>query len=239
MRRSVLIVFAPLLVAMLAMIAGAQRQQVEAGQETRAAIFGERWLPEACLLVMGVERALPVADDRGGESDEARWNRLYRLGIEALGVEDLATAELRYCQALDAAASFGPRDVRFAETLDELGLVRYSRGDYDGAEAMQGAAVAEMLLAVGPPEGDVVELAAKSCHSSVATYLTRLGWVYDRQGRGDEIAPLLEAPHRILAKGYVPAESLRARLDWLISRYLLIEDFATADWLSALREEAR
>jgi len=69
--------------------------------------------------------------------------------------------------------------------------------------------------------------------------MVRLGWVFDRQGRGREIDALLRAPHLILARGYLPYDSLRERLDWLIAQYLLLEDFDAADWLSSLRRDPR
>lgn len=208
--------------------------------DDRAADRGEeRWLPEACVLTLEVERASQAGVDGPVDSDEARWNRFYRAGIDAIATRDLEQARTAFCRSLETAAAFGPRDVRFAETLDELGLVHYLRGDDEGAEAMQGAAVAEMLLAVGPPTEDLAATAERSCRSSVAIYMVRLGWIFDRQGRGGEIDTLLRQPHRIFGRGYVPRESLLPRLDWLISQYLLIEDFATADWLSSLRAEAR
>ena len=104
---------------------------------------------------------------------------------------------------------------------------------------MQGAAAAEMLLALGPPSADLAETAEQDCRSSVATYMVRLGWIFERQGRGGEIDSLLKEPYLILERGYVPIDSVLRRLDWLISQYLLAEDFAAADWLSALRDEAR
>ena len=38
---------------------------------------------------------------------------------------------------------------------------------------------------------------------------------------------------------YVPAETVASRLDWLISRYLLAEDMAAADWLAGLGRRLR
>ncbi len=195
-----------------------------------------RWLPEVCVLTLDVERALQGDGEEIAESDEARWNTLYRRGMTAFGSEDLEAARISFCSALEAAASFGPRDVRFAETLDELGLAAYLGEDYGLSEAMQGAAVAEMLLALGPPAADLAETAAESCKSSVATYMTRLGWIFERQGRGGEIEILMREPYRILGRGYVPFDSVLGRLDWLIAQYMLAEDFAAADWLSALRD---
>lgn len=72
----------------------------------------------------------------------------------------------------------------------------------------------------------------------MATYMARLGWIFERQGRREEIDLLMREPHRILEWGYIPLESVLARLDWLISRYLLAEDFAAADRLTSLRVEA-
>ncbi len=196
------------------------------------------WLPEACILTLDVERAALDGVEGPEEGDEARWNRLYRLGIEAITSRDLEQAQIRFCQALEAAGAFGPRDVRFAETLDELGLVAFMNEDYATSEAMQGAAVAEMLLALGPPREDLAEAAEESCKSSVATYMARLGWIFERQGRQGEIDPLMREPYRILERGYVPAGAVLGRLDWLIAQYLLAEDFAAADWLASLRRAA-
>lgn len=196
---------------------------------------GVRWLPDLCFLTLDVERALQIGE-QAPESDEARWNRFYRLGIDAIAKGDLEQAKRDFCQALDAAVGFPPRDYRFAETLDELGLIAFMSEDYAASEAMQGAAAAEMLLAVGPPAGDLARAAARSCKSSVATYMVRLGWIFERQERQGEIDLLMKEPHRILGRSYVPFGSMRNRLDWLISRYLLAEDFAAADWLSSLRD---
>ena len=223
-------------IALLAVLAAAapaagQPQEIDDPWLERA------WLPDACLLTLEVERALLDGGEDPGESDEARWNRFYRLGIDAVGGRDLERAGTLFCRALEVAGSFGPRDIRFAETLDELGLVAFLREDYAESEAMQGAAVAEMLLALGPPSEDLCEAAKKSCASSVATYMTRLGWIFERQGRPREIDPLMREPYRILGRGYVPFDAADHRLEWLIARYLLAEDFAAADWLSSLRDE--
>lgn len=189
----------------------------------------ERWLPETCQTLLDVagRPAEPGAD--------SSWNDHYREGLAAFKIEDFEQAERSFCRALDTARSFGPRDIRFAETLDELGLVRFMSGDFEAAERLQGAAATEMLLARGPSPGDLRRQAEKSCLSSLATYLIRLGWIYDQQGRGDKINALLDNPHLIIAEAYVPAASLRPRLDWLISQYLLLEAFDTADWLSSFR----
>ena len=194
------------------------------------------WLPESCSLVLELENDAQAEREQPEESDDARWNRFYRLGIDAISRQDLEQAQAAYCLALDAAGSFGPRDVRFAETLDELGLVAFMREDYVASEAMQGAAVAEMLLALGPPAPDLEAEAAESCASSVATYMSRLGWIFERQERAGEIDALMREPYRILERGYVPFESVATRLDWLIARYLLAEDFIAADWLSSWRD---
>ncbi len=204
-----------------------------------SSIDERRWLPDACILALDVERALQADGEDRQETDEARWNRFYRLGIDAIGARDLEQARTGFCQALEAAGSFGPRDIRFAETLDELGLVAYMHEDYAASEAMQGAATAEMLLALGPPADDLAGAAEKSCKSSVATYMTRLGWIFERQGRAGEIDALMGQPYLILERGYVPFDQVAGRLDWLIARYLLAENFTAADRLSSLRDEER
>ncbi len=196
-----------------------------------------RWLPEACILSLDVERALQDGALDVEESDAARWNRLYRHGIGAFESQDLEQARTDFCAALETAASFGRRDIRFAETLDELGLVAFMSEDYATSEAMQGAAATEMLLALGPPHKDLTEAARESCRSSVATYMARLGWIFERQGRKQEIDALMQQPYRILERGYVPFDSMSGRLEWLIAQYLLAEDYAAADWLSSLQSD--
>jgi hypothetical protein len=196
-----------------------------------------RWLPESCQPRL--ELAAAAGDVGASEDAETRWNRHYRRGYEAIESGDLETAELSLCQALEAARAYGARDLRFAETLDELGLLNFLRGDDARAEAMQGAAASEILLALGPPADDLIEEERDLCRSSVATYVARLGQVLERQGRAELIAKLERAPYLVLDRGYVPAPALEPRLEWLISRYLLAEDMAAADWLTALRERLR
>jgi hypothetical protein len=191
------------------------------------------WLPETCRPLL--ELAAARGENGGDEAPDARWNRQYRRGWTAFEARDLETAERSLCQALDAARFFGPRDPRFAETLDELGLVGYLRGDDALAEAMQGAAAGEILLALGPPADDLTAVQPDLCRSSVATYLTRLGWIFDRQGRTGRIEAFQRRPYLVLDGGYIPPDALAGRLDWLISQYLLIEDIAAADWLTELR----
>lgn len=195
------------------------------------------WLPEGCHPLLDLAAAKGETPE--DESADARWNREYRRGYDAIEKRDLETAERSLCSALAAAQGFGPRDLRFAETLDELGLVHYLRGDDDRSEAMQGAAAAEILLALGPPADDLSEEERDHCRSSVANYLARLGWIFERQGRPEEIEPLQRAPYLVLDRGYVPARALAPRLDWLIARYLLAEDMPAADWLTGLRERLR
>lgn len=198
---------------------------------------GPDWLPEACRPVL--ELAAAGAEDGADPSPEARWNRHYRQGWAAFQAQDLDSAERSLCQALDAARRFGPRDLRFAETLDELGLLHYLRGDDARAEAMQGAAAGEILLALGPPAGDLTPERIDLGRSSVAIYLTRLGWIWERQGRTGRIEAFRRKPYLVLGEGYIPPDSVSRRLDWLISRYLLMEDVSAADWLTELRLRLR
>lgn len=203
------------------------------GSESEASA---RWLPEACLHaaldLTDVEEA-PEVD----ESADARWNWHYRQAREAFTARDSTQAEAHLCSALSVARGFDRGDLRFAETLDELGLVGWLRRDYAFAEAAQGAAVAEILLALGPPADDLTREERDLCRSSLSTYLTRLGWILNRQGRAEEVEALRQRPYRVLGMGYVPAEAIEDRLTWLVSRYLLIEDLEAADWLTDLGRE--
>jgi len=195
-----------------------------------------RPLPEGCRV-----SPRPSLEENGFErSSDTRWNEHYLAAIGALTAENWEEAQRHFCAALAAAVDFGPRDWRFAETLDELGLVSFLSGDLELAEAMQGAAVAEMLLALGPAvaEFESPSPARRGRVSSVAIYAGRLNFLYTRLGKTALVTETERMPHRVLARGYLPLDAaLASRLDWLTSRYLLAEDFGTARWLSALRSE--
>ncbi len=195
-----------------------------------AAEANARWLPLECAAML--DSSLP---EESNGTVEARWNQAYRRGYAAIEQGDLDGALKSLCEALAAARGFDRGDVRWAETFDELGLLSFQRGDIGRAEALQGAAAAEILLALGPSARDQPAAEKDRCSLSLRTYLGRLALVYERQGRAAEMRELEGAPYRILGMGYVPAPAVLARLDWLISRYLLAEDMKAADWLSKLR----
>ena len=195
-----------------------------------------RDVPEACR-----QTVVPsLESDAPGATADARWNAHYLAALDAFFAEDWEFAERHFCAALVPAKDFGPRDWRFAETLDELGLVSFMNGNLERAEIMQGAAVAEMLLALGPDAAEVESsnTARQGRLSSVPIYLGRLNFLYTRMGKPELAVETEAATHRILTRGYVALDAdLARRLDWLISRYLLAEDFATARWLSELQAE--
>lgn len=201
-----------------------------------AADSPERWVPDHCLN----DQAASVGGD-----PKPRWNDAYREGFRAIERGDYHAAQEQMCRALLAARESGPRDWRFAETLDELGLIAFELGDLDRAERMQGAAIAEMLLAVGPHGEPIGEHEAshaaairKDCRSGIRVYTTRLGWILERVPGRTTTAELLEAPWRIFAAEYVPLDAgLARRLDWLVSQYLLQEDLEAAEALTELQQE--
>jgi hypothetical protein len=172
---------------------------------------------ESCLQV-------PIAsDDSPRRGDDRAWNRLYRAGYEELERGELDAAEEHLCAALRRARSFEPRDWRFAETLDDLGLLHHLRGDEEACVRAQGAAVAEMLLAKGPRAPEV------------ALYVQRLGIPLGIAGRDELAKELIASPHRVFAQGWIPLdERLADRLDWLVGEYLRIEDLAAAGALQEL-----
>ena len=204
-----------------------------------------RLFPDHCLVhVPGAEGgALPEAPP---EDDADRlWNTSYREGFRAIEAGDYPTAEKEMCRALFASGRFGPRDWRFAETLDELGLIAFQFGEFERAEQMQGAAVSEMLLAVGPggeppPRHDASEGAVMrpDCSSGVRVYTQRLGWVFEKLPGNRGVEELQQAPWRVFSAGYLPLDAdLARRLEWLISRYLLQENLAAAEALTVLQRE--
>jgi hypothetical protein len=203
----------------------------------------ERWIPEHCLEIATDD---PRTELSGKASEaEARWNQAYRRGFRAIERREYDVAEQQMCRALFAASRCGPRDWRFAETLDELGLIAFTLRDYDLAERVQGAAIAEMLLAVGPHgepfrDQDASEQAPirPDCRSGINVYTTRLGWIHERVSGRITTSELGRAPWRIFAAGYLPLDPhLARRLDWLVSQYLLEENLVAADELTDLQRQ--
>jgi hypothetical protein len=204
-----------------------------------------RPFPDHCLAhVKGAESGA-LSEAPPGEDADRLWNTSYREGFRAIEAGDYPTAEGEMCRALFAARQFGPRDWRFAETLDELGLIAFQFGELERAEQMQGAAVAEMLLAVGPggelprhldaSEGVVMR---PDCRSGVRVYTQRLGWVFEQLPGNRSAEELQQAPWRVFSAGYLPLDAdLARRLEWLISRYLLRENLAAAETLTGLQRE--
>ncbi len=198
-----------------------------------------RSFPEHCLIHVAEtgDGDLLRGPPRGDE--DRLWNTSYREGFRAVQAGDYPSAEKAMCQALLVARHFDSRDWRFAETLDELGLIAYQFGEFERAEQMQGAAVAEMLLAVGPggepPKGEGVRA---DCSSGVRVYMERLGWVFEQLPGNRSVAKLQKEPWRVFAAAYLPLDqSLSRRLDWLISRYLLQENLTAAEALTELQRE--
>lgn len=199
----------------------------------------ERWVPEHCL---------EVPADVGTTSEaESRWNQSYRRGFRAVERGEYHVAEQEMCRALLAALRFGPRDWRYAETLDELGLIAFTLRDFDLAERVQGAAIAEMLLAVGPHGEPFRDQEASDqapirpdCRSGVHVYTTRLGWIHEKTSGRIDMSELESAPWRIFAAGYLPLDiHLAERLDWLVSQYLLEENLPAAEELTDLQRQIR
>ncbi|MBW2277690.1 MAG: hypothetical protein JRF63_09380 [Deltaproteobacteria bacterium] len=188
----------------------------------------DRWTPEHCLAYAPAPSAEKPQDALGGDADQ-RWNDAYRRGFRAIERGDYAAAESEMCRALLAAREFGPRDWRFAESLDELGLIAFQLRDYELAERIQGAAIVEMLLAAGPQGDPLRELDPEShplirpdCRSGIRAYTTRLGWIHERVRGRTTTEELQQAPWRVFAAGYVPLDiGLARRLDWLVAQYLL------------------
>lgn len=198
---------------------------------TAAADAPARWIPEHC-------RTTIVTD-----SVNNGWNDSYRQGLLEINAGQFVQAESSMCLALQSARRFEARDWRFSETLDELGLIAFELRDFQLAEQMQGAAIAEMLLAAGPG-GEPLRDADLSrhrnihedCRSGIRVYMTRLGWIHEQMRGRISIDELNAAPWRVFAVGYLPLDSqLAERLDWLVAQYLLLENVDAADRLAELQ----
>lgn len=204
-----------------------------------------RWIPGHCLEY-GSQADSPE-DASGTGNAETRWNEAYLAAFRTIERGEYGFAESRMCQALLEAREFGARDWRFAETLDELGLIAFELRDFELAEQLQGAAIAEMLLSVGPSgeplrEHDTSEHSPirQDCRSGVRVYTERLGWILERVRGRTTVAELRIRPWRIFEAEYLPLDAeLGHRLDWLISRYLLEENLPAAEALAELQREIR
>ena len=195
----------------------------------------------AALVETAVRRRLPAECGIAAAATldpldaERAWNTLYREGHEAIEEGDLETGRQRICAALAHAAGFGPRDWRFAETLDELGLIHFLQADDEASIAAQSLAVAEMLLAEGPRAPGY---RAGAC-ASATSYAARLAHPLRRVDRAAEAASIEAAPYRVFTLGLVPVDrALADRLGWLISEYLAVEDMEAARALEVVAEKA-
>ncbi len=197
-----------------------------------------RWTPSHC-------HEYGDAASTKAETAETVWNDAYRDGFRAIERGEYDVAERQMCRALLAARDFGPRDWRFAETLDELGLIAFQLRDFELAERMQGAAIGEMLLAAGPHGEPLAGLEASAhavirpdCASGIRVYTERMDWIHERVAGRLTTQAIRDEPWSIFSAGYIPLDAaLASRLDWLVSQYLLEENLGAADALAALQDE--
>ena len=175
--------------------------------------------------------SLPTTPNRDQTEDRTAnqtWHDHHQQGWTAIQRQDFTAAEQHLLAALAIAEHFDSCDRRLAETLDDLGLVYFSLNNDHQAELMQGRAVGELLLAKGFRDPDL------------PTYATRLGYIFARQDRRDDLPPLDRQPYRILELGYL-LENLRLakRIDALIYEYERVDDQEAVDYLSRWVTTAR
>ncbi len=191
---------------------------------------GRSITPACQTLIDYQEETLPPST----ESSQASWNKHYRNGHTAIINGDLSLAEQEMCAALNQAKNFAERDWRFAETLDELGLIHFMLGQFNQSEKAQGAAVAELLLAAGPTT------MRQTRTRKVSIFIERLGRVYAEQERNDLTEKLRNNPYKIYEMGYIPLDSnLARRLGWLVSEYLGLENLNASNELLKVIEEIK
>ncbi len=190
-----------------------------------------RSITPSCQTLMDYQQEISPPST---ESSEASWNKHYRDGHSAIINGDLSLAEQQMCAALNQAKNFAERDWRFAETLDELGLIHFMLGQFNQSEKAQGAAVAELLLAAGPTT------MRQTSTRKVSIFIERLGRVYAKQERSDLIEKLRNNPYKIYEMGYIPLDSdLARRLGWLVSEYLGLENLTASNELLQLIKEIK
>ena len=189
-----------------------------------------RLILPSCQSFLIEEQIFSLAD----ESAEASWNKHYKDGHNATRRGDYNQAEREMCLALKQAQNFDARDWRFAETLDELGLIYFMQEQYGEAEKAQGAAVAELLLAAGPTT------MRETRTRKVSMFIQRLGRVYSKQDRNDLTTKILDYPYKIYQQEYIPLDlNLIKRLGWLVSEYLGAENLTASNDLLNLIDEIK
>ena len=147
-----------------------------------------------------------------------QWLEHYRGGWAAIEEQDFLEAETRLRRALAAAQTFKDLDRRYAETLDDLGLVYVKLGNFQMAEKMQGRAVGELMLSAGPWD------------RRIGLFIDRLGSIYQQLGKQDAIEALKEKPYLIFEKDYIlPNARLAKRLDGLMADYRIAQNQTAAN----------
>ena len=136
------------------------------------------------------------------------------IGYEALR-RDVQELQLALPQPVHhLAALFGP-----------LAGIQVCRLD---PELMQGRAVCELLLAKGAQDPDV------------KIFITRLGHIYNRQGRKEDMTRLIDHPNRIFETGYCIEDArLTKRLDALIYDYQRAYNKKAVEYLTRLNRAIR
>lgn len=114
------------------------------------------------ILLTGV--VLPVA------AHADRWEDLMHAGIAAYEQGDYAAAVSSNKAALQEAEKFGPDDPRLAASLNALGFVCYTQGDYEAAEPLFKRSLALRERALGAD------------HPVVSTSVNNLALLYLAEG---------------------------------------------------------
>ncbi|HEY9776944.1 MAG TPA: tetratricopeptide repeat protein [Planktothrix sp.] len=106
---------------------------------------------------------------RAALADAQAWQQYTKDGTEALQLAQYGPAERSFKLALKEAEAFGPRDVRLAKSLINLGLVYKAHGPLQKAGPLLERAVAIEQSALGPTNFEVVSGVAKLCEYYIQT----------------------------------------------------------------------
>lgn len=190
--------------------------------------LNKRWaILLTCVSGLGCQRPHTPPILSADQHNQA-WHINYQDGWEAINHKNYVLAEEHFLLALQHAEAFESTDRRLAVTLDDLGLVYFQLGNDYLAEQMQGRAVTELLLTRGPDDPDI------------AVFLTRLDYIFKRQGATQHTERLSKKPFTIFDLSYVAHDAdLSARLDALIYEYERAGQGEAVDYLSSLIYQIR
>lgn len=150
-------------------------------------------------------------------ASEAEWSHDCQLGKAAFETSNWGGAERYFKAAVKEAEAFGPKDIRLANSLTNLGVLYNCRGQAAKAAPMLERAIAIKQSALGAENPEVVSSVGKLCQFYVA---------HDDYNKAEPIATKLAAFAQRTVKERQAVESSFSKLEGF---YQLHKEFKEAE----------